>query len=236
MSFSNVCFDRPKHTYAVFTYSLKPNKSNVDCLIVVLPIKRCVQAQSERGFERKKALVSKKWARLMKFYRASEGVQFFRNASEAYAYAIEMRDKVPTARLAHIYRDGERSFNVYCHPLELTVKEDGDFKRQNRNRSLSASFADCFYVGQTGLPVEERLDNHMDPENRGKTKWGQKHFVGRDHLGLYKRGRAAAERLTRLFEEATGLPTSNLLYSESIVTEAAFANWIRSKGHQAYFA
>ena len=80
-----------------------------------------------------------------------EGVQFFRSASEAYAYAIEMRDKVPTARRAHIYRDGERSFNVYCHPLEPTVKEDGDFKRQNRNRS---SLADCFYVGQTGLPLK----------------------------------------------------------------------------------
>ena len=233
MSFSNVCFDRPNHTHAVFAYSLKPNKSSVDCLIVVLPISRCVQAQLESGFERKKVLVSKKWARLMKFYQASEGVQFFRSASEAYAYAIEMRDKAPADRRAHIYRDRERSFNVYCQPLEPTVKEDGDFKRQNRNRS---ALADCFYVGQTGLPVEKRLDNHMDPDNRRKTKWGQKHFVGRGHLGGYKRGRATAERLTRLFEEATGLPTSNLLYSESIVTEAAFANWIRFQGHQAYFA
>jgi hypothetical protein len=236
MSFSNVNFDHPQHMYAVFAYSLKKNKFEFDLLIMVLPIKRCVEGQLQRGHRRKEVIANKKWARVMKCYQAFEGVQFFERRCEAYAYATKFRNRVASSRLALIYGDGERKFSVYCHPLIPAVISDSDFKRQNPNLSPLSLTENNFYVGQTGLSVLQRIENHMNSENDSKTKWGQEYFVGRNNLREFELGRTKGERLTLLFEQATGLHTSNLLYSESMVIEAIFARWIKDQGHNAYFA
>ena len=76
----------------------------------------------------------------------------------------------------------------------------------------------------------------MNPDGKNKTKWGQKFFVGRNHTPAFEEGRGEARDLARRFEQATGLSTTNLVYSESMIREAQFARWIQSQGHNAYYA
>ena len=236
MSYSNITFHASTSSYAVFVYSMKPNKWACDRLILVRPTGQCIKAQSEYGFARKQALVSDKWARKMKNYQASEGVRFFKSIHEAYAYAMQLKDRLEASHTVHIYGDGKRNCSVYCHPLIESARKDREFKKHNPRLTSSPNTSHDFYVGQTSLTVEQRLENHMNPQHKNKTKWGQSFFVGRHQASAFVEGRAVGRALVRKFERATGLCASGLAYSESMVLEALFARWIQSQGHHAYYA
>ena len=236
MSYSNITFHPAKSSYAVFAYSMKPNKWACDRLILVRPTGQCIKAQSELGFARKQALVSDRWAHKMKNYQASEGVRFFKSAHEAYAYAVQLKARLEASHKVHIYGDGKRNCSVYCHPLIASARKDRDFKKHNLHLTSSNNTSHYFYVGQTSLTVEQRLENHMNPQHKKKTKWGQSFFVGRHYASAFEEGRVDGRALVRKFERATGLCTSGLVYSESMVLEALFARWIQSQGHHAYYA
>jgi hypothetical protein len=172
----------------------------------------------------------------MKNYQASEGVRFFKSAHEAYAYAVNWKARLEASFNVHIYGDGERNCSVYCHPLIESVRKDRDFRKQNPQHMSLPNNTQAFYVGQTSLTVEQRLENHMNPQHTSKTKWGLKYFVGRKDTLAFEAGRAEGRALGRMFERATGLSTSNLVYSESMAVEAHFARWITDRGFNCYFA
>ena len=236
MSYSNITFHASNPSFAVFAYSLKPNKRGCDRLILVRPTSKCIKAQAEQGFARKQALVNVKWARKLKNYQASEGIRFFKSAEHAYAFALQLKSRMEASHKVRIYGDGESNCSVYCHPLIESVRKDRDFKKHNPDITSSSKTSSDFYVGQTSLTVQQRLENHMNLNHKNRTKWGQKFFVGRNHTPAFEEGRDEGRDLARRFEQATGLSTTNLVYSESMIREAQFARWIQSQGHNAYYA
>lgn len=238
-TFSEINFNEKPKGYAVFVWSMKPDRCDFDRLILVRRTSTCIEAQGLKISARKKQL--SKWGKKMKRFNASEGVKFFDNEHEAYAFAYTKKAALEEHGFAvKVQKDGKAEYRVYCHELESTAWSKPAFKKQQNPGALDKAESHdgpIYYVGQTKLsPSFERARNHVNPDRKDSSSWGKNHFKGRQSKDELKRWHLESLKQVQRFHMSTSHPVENLTYGQALLTEAKFAEWLKDKGYPAYFA
>lgn len=238
-TFSEINFNAKPKGYAVFVWSMKPDRCDFDRLILVRRTSTCIEAQSLKISARKRRL--SKWGRKMNRFNSSQGVALFDNKHDAYAFAFKKKAELEEGGFdVKIQKNQKSVYRVYCHELEPTAWSKSAFKKQQSAsvRALANKHAGpIYYVGQTELsPSIERARNHVNPDHKHSTKWGEHHFKGRQSKDELKRWHLESLKQVQRFHESSGCPVEDLTYGQALLTEAKFAQWLKNEGYPAYFA
>ena len=238
-SFSEINFSARPKGYAVFVWSMKRDKCDFDRLILVRSTSTCAKAQGQKMSARKKYL--SRWGKKLKSFNASEGVAFFDNEHDAYAFAYTKKAELEGRGIhVNIQKNQKAVYRVYCHELEPSAWSQSAFKKQQSPsvRAMAERHSGpIYYVGQTELsPSIERARNHVNPDHKHSTKWGEHHFKGRQSKDELKRWHLESLTQVQRFQESSGCPVENLTYGQALLTEAKLAQWLKDEGYPAYFA
>ena len=118
----------------------------------------------------------------------------------------------------------EANHKVYAFYLTNDVLNKRKFKEANPNYIEGKP---CVYVGMTGKLIEERYDEHTNPENNNYTK-GSKWMK---MFGVRNLSNALA---IELFEHPN-ISRENLTFGEALQNEKLYAEWLRSKGYGVWW-
>lgn len=164
--------------------------------------------------------------------------QFYTSRSEAFEGAYTLLDDLKQIKKrARLQKDSENdNYRLYCVRLKPDVWKFRRFKKANpllvkANVPSKLQGIPAYYVGQTGKTIKGRYKSHQvhtKGQNDTTTEWGKKYFV----VPFEK---AFDEKLLKEFHHETGIQIKGLKCGWSIVYEAKFAEWIRSKGMGAFF-
>ena len=229
--------------YAVFVMSLKKKyveKKRIDNpkfpnLMVVVRDEESYSKASTAASKSQAEILGLKKANRFKRILEKEGISHHAHLDEAYRAAyIKTNELISNHRKAKVYGDSEKDHCVYCFEMNKSVWQNKKFKRTNINivetyPEEKLEEVKAFYVGQTGKTCKERFMEHQDPNKSANSIWGKNYFI-RDFDKSFN-----SDLITR-FEKETKQKTSKLLHGESIVTEHAFAKWIRERGLGSYCA
>ena len=179
--------------------------------------------------------------------KENESVQFFQRSSivrqrtRCLCLCIPKKAELEEGGFdVKIQKNQKAVYRVYCHELEPTAWSKSAFKKQQSAsvRALAHQHAGpIYYVGQTELsPSVERARNHVNPDHKHSTKWGEHHFKGRQSKDELKRWHLESLKQVQRFHESSGCPVEDLTYGQALLTEAKFAQWLKNEGYPAYFA
>ena len=237
-TFSEINFNTKPKGYAVFVWSMKPDKCDFDRLIWFGAPPHASKRKPSRCLPEKTPF---RLGQENERFNASEGVRFFDSAHEAYAFAYTKKSELEENHLRiRIQKDQKAMYRVYCHELESTAWSKSAFKKQQHREARNQGErhpAPIYYVGQTKLsPSLERARNHCNPDHKHSTKWGLEHFKGRQSKDELKHWHRESLKMVQRFHESTAQPIENLTYGQSLLVEAQLAQWLKDQGYPAYFA
>ena len=192
--------------------------------------------QIERRTEKMRALFGKKARYFKNIADHLQDALLTDGIRQAYETALEMvEDHVAEGRLVRIHglqSAGEK--RVYLFQLTDAVWGDSSYCDVNLNVDLENP-PTAWYVGETGLPIQERYRRHRSYDGEGRnisTKWGKTYFLEPFDAAYNDSAQSLRAEFARTREAHRGV--ENLNYIEAKINELEFAEWLRSKGYGAY--
>ena len=113
---------------------------------------------------------------------------------------------------------------VYAFYMNKSVLSKKKFQEANPNYKKGKP---CVYVGMTGKSIEERYDEHTNPENENfnkGSKWMKNHAV-----------HGFVEALAIDLLSHPDISRETLTFGEALQNEKLYAEWLKSQGYGVWW-
>ncbi len=119
----------------------------------------------------------------------------------------------------------QANHKVYAFYLSDDVLDKSKFKEANPKYIMGKP---CIYVGMTGKSIEDRYEEHTDPENKNYkkgSKWMKKYGV-----------RNFSDALTLEVLNHPNISKENLTFGEALQNEKLYGEWLRAQGYGVWWS
>mgnify|MGYP001062691866 CR=1 FL=1 len=118
----------------------------------------------------------------------------------------------------------QANHRVYAFFMNEDVLDKNKFREANPNYHKDKP---CVYVGMTGKTLEERYEEHTNPQNKNYSKgskWMKRHGV-----------RGFSQALAVNLLSHPNISRETLTYGEALQNEKLYAEWLSSKGYGVWW-